>query len=135
MPAGHSATGDRPQPAPGDAHVARGESVVEREGHLALLLVPLARPAVQVSGARGLAAALLGAQHLAEQRVVAVRGVRRIERCERDSRPREVAQHLARSGRAQHGVAHRPRQDPRTDVRMRNSTSAAGSRATTSSRR
>ena len=98
---------DRPQPASRLARVARRDRVLERGRDLALALVPFAGATVQLGGARRLAAALLGAQHLAQQRVVAVLRVGRVERHERDARPREVAQHGARPVRAQDRVAHR----------------------------
>ena len=127
-PFGDAAAGDRPQQPPGAVHVAGRDRVLERRRRSSpSCSCQVAGPAVQRGDRLRLVPAQLGAQHLPEQRVMAVLGLGRVERDERDARAREVAQHRARAGgrRARRRTAG-PDSRPRIDVRRRKSASAAG---------
>ena len=111
---GDAGGGDRPQPRCDVAVVAGGERVADGLVEPPLALVPCRGSPVQVGGPQRIAPALLGPEHLGEQRVVAELVVRPVERHERDARARELPEQRPRAGRAGQpvaGGARQPRQD------------------------
>ena len=81
-----------PQQARRPVRVAGRDRVVQRLGQLALLLVPGARPPVDLELRRGVAAAQPTAQRAADERVHAELLLGAVQRRERQARPRQAAQ-------------------------------------------
>jgi hypothetical protein len=90
--------------------VSSGEGVVDGRVDLTALFVPRARASVKLWLTLRLEAAQLGAQHLCEQRVVAIRRASAIQTREQDIRVGQCLKGLGRPTLVEHGVAQRSRQ-------------------------
>src|SRR5829696_8932791 len=90
--------------------VPSGDRVLDRGVDIAVLLVPRARASVKLWLAPRVEPAQLRAQHLPEQRVVAIRRASPIQPNKQDIRASERAQHPGGATLVEHCVAERARQ-------------------------
>ena len=96
-----------PDEVSGPLHVPRGECVPDRLLRLPVRGVPVAGAAVELELEPGLGVAKPAAQHLCEQRVVAVPDAVTVERDEEQVRPLQLVQLRGRAGLPEDRVAER----------------------------
>ena len=92
----------------GPLDVVAGHGVGDRLGRVAVPLVPVARPPVQLADPLGLLVEQPGPEHVGEEVVVAVPVPAIVERDEEEVRPIEPLEHRLPAAAAGDGVAQRP---------------------------